>query len=403
MPPKLRLAADPDQTLPYGRHAIDQADIDAVAAALTSGCLAHGPRVGAFERAFAACVGAREAVACSSGTAALHLALAALDVGDDDICVVPAVTFLSTATAARFCGAEVVFADVDPVSGLMTARTCEQARRRAGRPVKAVLPVHLGGRICDVASIADAAKGAAVVEDACHALGGADAGGKAVGGCAASDGACFSFHPVKTIAAGEGGMVSLADPDRAERMRRLRNHGVARDAVLMGDADLSFDAGGAPNPWSYEQVELGFNYRMNELEAALGLSQLGKLEAFVERRRTLAALYDARLAGLAPLVEPTRAARGDRPALHLYQVRIDFEAAGRSRAEVMRCMAAAGIATQVHYIPVYRQPYFRSRYGDMRLPGAEAFYARVLALPLFPAMEDADVERVCEALEAALA
>ena len=402
MPPKLRLAAGPDHPLSYGRHAIDQADIDAVTAALTSGCLAHGPRVGQFERAFAACVGAAEAVACSSGTAALHLALAALDVGEGDICIVPAVTFLSTATAARFCGAEVVFADVDPVSGLMTADTLEQACRRAGRAVKAVLPVHLGGRICDVAAIAHSAGGALVVEDACHALGGADSAGRAVGACAASDAACFSFHPVKTIAAGEGGMVSLADPDRAARMRRLRNHGVARDD-LMGDADLSFDAGGAPNPWSYEQVELGFNYRMNELEAALGLSQLGKLAAFVERRRTLAAMYDARLAGLAPLVEPVRAAGGDRPALHLYQVRIDFEAAGRTRAEVMRAMTGAGVSTQVHYIPVYRQPYFRGRYGDMRLPGAEAFYARVLALPLFPAMEDGDVERVCEALEAALA
>jgi UDP-4-amino-4,6-dideoxy-N-acetyl-beta-L-altrosamine transaminase len=403
MPPKLRVAAEPDPPLPYGRHAIDQADVNAVTAALTSGCLAHGPRVGQFERAFAACVGAREAVACSSGTAALHLALAALDVGEGDICVVPAVTFLSTATAARFCGAEVVFADVEPVSGLMTAESLAQAQPRAGRPVKAVLPVHLGGRICDVAAIAEAAGGAAIVEDACHAVGGADAGGALVGACAASDGACFSFHPVKTIAAGEGGMVSLNDPDRAERMRRLRNHGVSRDAALMGDAELSFDAEGTPNPWSYEQAELGFNYRMNELEAALGLSQLGKLDAFVARRRTLAALYDPRLAALAPLVEPVRAAPGDRPALHLYQVRIDFDAAGRTRAQVMRSMADAGIATQVHYIPLYRQPYFRGRYGDMRLPGAEAFYARALALPLFPAMEDDDVERVCEALEEALA
>jgi UDP-4-amino-4,6-dideoxy-N-acetyl-beta-L-altrosamine transaminase len=398
----LRIAPAPERPLPYGRHDIDQSDVDAVTAALTSGCLAHGPRVGAFERAFANRVGAREAVACSSGTAALHLALAALDVGEDDICIVPAVTFLATASAARFCGAEVVFADVDPASGLMTSRTLAAAIRRAGRPVKAVLPVHLGGRICDVAALAHVAKGSAVVEDACHALGGVDADGDAVGGCAASDAACFSFHPVKTIAAGEGGMVALGDPDRAERMRRLRNHGVSREPALLRDADLSLDAGGEPNPWSYEQVELGFNYRMNEMEAALGLNQLGRLDRFVARRQALAGLYDRRLAELAH-VTPIRGAAGDLPSLHLYQVCIDFEATGRSRAEVMRALSTVGVQTQVHYIPLYRQPYFRGRYGDMRLPGAEAFYAGVLALPLFPAMEDADVERVCDALETALA
>jgi len=383
--------------LPYGRQWIEEDDVAAVVAALRSDMIAHGPRVTGFEQAFAAAVGAREAVACASGTAALHLALASLDVGPGDVCVVPAITFLSTATAARFCGAEVAFADVDPETGLMTPETLEAALAKAGR-AKAVLPVHLGGRLCDMEGIADVAAraGALVVEDASHAVGGVDAAGAPVGACARSAAATFSFHPVKTLAAGEGGMVALNDPERAGRMRRLRNHGVTHDPALMVEAG-SLDDAGARNPWAYEQVELGFNYRMNELEAALGLSQLGKLSRFVARRRVLADLYLCALSPLAPLVRPVPLGQGA-PGLHLFQVLIDFEAAGVSRAEVMRRLAAEGIATQVHYIPLYRQPYFKDRYGEMRLAGAEAFYARVLALPLFPAMADSDVERVGAAL-----
>ena len=392
--------AAPLDVLPYGRHAIDEADIAAVVAALRSDRLAHGPLVGKFERAVASAVGAESAAACSSGTAALHLALAALDVGPGDLCVVPAITFLATATAARFCGAEVIFADVDSASGLMTAAGLESALAGAGGPVKAVLPVHLGGRICDLDSIVPVARaaGAAVVEDACHALGGTDAAGRAVGGCALSDAAAFSFHPVKTIAAGEGGMITTNDPDRASRMRRLANHGVTKEPGRLLDSTLSLDEESTVNPWSYEQIELGFNYRMNEMEAALGLSQVGRLNRFVRRRQGLASLYDLALEPLAHVVSPVRSRPGDRPSLHLYQVRIDFEAVGVARAAVMRGLADRGIETQVHYIPVYRQPYFRARYGDQRLAGAEAFYSQVLALPLFPAMADQDVLRVTEAL-----
>ena len=307
-------------------------------------------------------------------------------------------TFLSTATAALHCGAEVVFADVDPETGLATAETVTAAFR-AAPAARAVLPVHLSGRLCDTAAIAEIARtrGAAVVEDACHALGGSDAGGAPVGACPHSEAAVFSFHPVKTIAAGEGGMITLADGDRAERMRRLRNHGVTRDAQLMGESD-SFAEDGLPNPWSYEQRELGFNYRMNEMEAALGLSQLGKLDRFVARRAALAARYDRLLAGLAPLVRPAPTPARQRPALHLYTVLIDFEAVGRSRAEVIRALVERGVGTQVHYIPLYRQPFFRDRYGEMRLPGAEAYYARCLSLPLFPAMADVNVDQVVLAL-----
>ena len=382
--------------LPYGRQWIDDDDVAAVVAALKSDFIAHGPRVGAFERAFAEKVGAGEAVACASGTTALHLALAALDVGPGDVCVVPAITFLATATAARYCGAEVVFADVDPERGLLTPETCAEAMSRAPGAVKAILPVHLGGRICDMAGIAAAAAEAAIVEDAAHAVGGIDAAGARVGACVHSAAAAYSFHPVKTLAAGEGGMVTTNDSARAERMRRLRNHGVTHDPALMTEAD-SLDEHGARNPWIYEQIELGYNYRMNELEAALGLSQLGKLDRFVARRTALAAQYETLLTPFAPLVKPTPRGPG-KPGLHLFSVLIDFEAAGVTRAEVMRQLSADGVATQVHYIPLYRQPYFKSRYGEMRLPGAEAYYARVLALPLFPAMTDQDAPRIVEAL-----
>lgn len=389
--------------LPYARQWIDDDDVAAVVAVLRSDWLAHGPSVGEFERAFATAVGAAEAVACSSGTAALQLALAGLDVERGDVCIVPTVTFLSTATAPRLLGAEVVFADVDAESGLLTPTTLAEALARAGGQAGAVLPVHLGGRLCDMGSLEPLARsaGAILVEDAAHALGSIGPAGPG-GGCVLADAACFSMHPIKAIAAGEGGMVALNDPTRAERMRRLRNHAVTHDAGVFVDPELSLDAAGARNPWSYEQQELGFNLRMDEMSAALGLSQLGKLARFKARRQALAASYDEALAPLAPLVRPVRTSDRQDACLHLYQVLIDFEAAGVGRADVMRRMGGAGVATQVHYIPVHRQPYFRGRYGELQLPGAEAFYGRVLALPLFPAMSDDDVGRVVEALIDAL-
>jgi UDP-4-amino-4,6-dideoxy-N-acetyl-beta-L-altrosamine transaminase len=388
------------KALPYGRQLIEDDDVEAVVAALRSDWLAHGPRVTAFEQAFATATTAKAAVACSSGTTALHLALAGLDVGPGDLCIVPAITFLSTATAALLCGAEVAFADVDPDTGLMTPQTLAAAM--AGRRVRAVLPVHLGGRLCDMPGLSAMARaaGALVIEDAAHAVGGVDGAGVPVGACARSDAACFSLHPVKTLAAGEGGMVTLNDPERAARLRRLRNHGVTHDAAMMTEPD-SLDDAGVRKPWVYEQMELGWNYRMDEMSAALGLSQIGKLQRFVDRRTALADLYDEALAPFAPLVRTLPCGPG-RPALHLYQVRVDFEAAGVPRETVMRRMAEGGVNTQVHYIPLNRQPVFKRRYGETRLPGAEAFYAQVLALPLFPAMTDGDVERVVEALTAAL-
>jgi UDP-4-amino-4,6-dideoxy-N-acetyl-beta-L-altrosamine transaminase len=394
--------------LPYGRQTIEDDDVAAVAAALRSDFLTTGPTVEAFEAAFAETVGARHAVACSNGTAALHLAMLALDLKPGEAVVVPSITFAATANCARFQGGEVVFADVDPSSGLMTEATLTAALQRLdGRRLAAVAPVHMTGAVADLPAIrrlADA-HGAAVVEDACHALGTTmafDTTPERAGDCRHSAMACFSFHPVKTIATGEGGMVTTNDAALAARLALFRSHGITREAAAFQAPDLSLDTDGAANPWAYEMQALGFNYRLPDVLCALGLSQLAKLDRFVARRRGLAARYRTLLAPLAPLVTPTAAPATCDPALHLFVALIDFEAAGLTRAAVMRALAARGIGTQVHYIPVHRQPYYQARYGALDLPGADAWYAKALTLPLFPGMADDDPERVVGALRMVL-
>jgi UDP-4-amino-4,6-dideoxy-N-acetyl-beta-L-altrosamine transaminase len=394
--------------LPYGRQTIEEDDIAAVAAALRGELLTTGPLVPAFETAFAATVGAEHAVACSSGTAALHLALLALDVRPGEAVIVPAVTFVATANCARYVGAEPVFADVDPESGLMTEQTLRAALARlGGRRLAAVLPVHLTGSVGDLPAIRAIADGlgASVVEDACHALGtwtDFGAGAEHAGDARRSAMATFSFHPVKTIATGEGGMVTTNDAVLARRLALLRSHGITREAAAFQAVDISLQPDGAANPWANEMQALGFNYRLPDVLCALGLSQLAKLARFAARRRTLAARYRGSLAPLAPLVRPAAVPAGCDPAPHLFVVLADFEAAGTSRASVMHALEARGIGTQVHYIPVHRQPYHRERCGDVDLPGADAWYARCLSLPLFPAMADEDVDRVAAALGKAL-
>lgn len=395
--------------LPYGQQSIDEADIAAVAAALRSPLLTQGPAVEAFEHALAARLGAGAAVVCANGTAALHLAALGLGLGPGDAVVVPAVTFLATANAMRFTGAEVAFADVDPDTGLLTPEHAEAAIARAeaaGWTVRAVIPVQLAGQTVapePLAALA-AAHGLAVVEDACHALGStvraADGTAVPVGACRWSTMATFSFHPVKIIATGEGGAVATNDPVLAARLRRLRSHGMVRESEAFEDAKLAFDGGadGAANPWYYEMPELGFNYRLSDLQCALGLSQLDRLDAFVAARRALAGRYDRLLAPLAPLLRPLGRVPGGDPAWHLYVVLIDFAALGRSRAALMTALRQRGIGTQVHYIPVHRQPYYRRRYGALALPGAESYYRRALSLPLFPGMTTADVYRVAATL-----
>jgi UDP-4-amino-4,6-dideoxy-N-acetyl-beta-L-altrosamine transaminase len=381
--------------LPYGRHSIGDDDVAAVAAVLRGDFLTTGPWVDEFERKFAIATGAVHAVACNSGTAALHLAVHAQDIGPGDAAIVPTITFLATANVVRMCGADVFFADVDPDTALMTPQTLLGAIQRAQESklrVKLALPVHICGQICDMPALHQVAKAfdIALVEDACHSLGVPN-----VGATTHSKAACFSTHPVKAIATGEGGMVTTSDAGAASRMRRLRSHGMVREPADFQRHDMAFD-GGEPNPWYYEMAEIGWNYRLPDVLCALGISQLGKLDSFWRRRVAIAQLYNRLLGSLAPVIRPVP--HGPLHGWHLYAVLIDFKVLGSTRKQVMKWLRARNIGTQVHYIPVHRQPYYRQRYGVLELPGADAFYARCLSLPIFPTMSDDDVVRVAEAL-----
>jgi UDP-4-amino-4,6-dideoxy-N-acetyl-beta-L-altrosamine transaminase len=392
--------------LPYGRQLIEEDDIAAVGDAMRGDLLTTGPLVETFEQRLARTVGARETVACSSGTAALYLAARALGIGPGHTVIVPSITFVATASAPHLAGAEIIFADVDPESGLMRASDLETALSRARHGhADAVFPVHYAGQSCNMASIAEVARKRRIkiVEDAAHALGTVwtepNGGLLPIGANAFGDLTVFSFHPVKTVAMGEGGAISASDPELIRRLRQLRNHGITRQPIEFKRIDAGFDATGAVNPWYYELETPGFNWRISDINCALGVSQLAKLQRFINARRVLAARYDELLASLAPLVRPLKREPRSLTAWHIYPVRIDFSDARVDRAEVIRGMAAEGIGTQVHYIPVHRQPYYAARYGTASLPGADAYYASTLTLPLHPAMSDDDVARVVAALK----
>ncbi|HUJ04352.1 MAG TPA: UDP-4-amino-4,6-dideoxy-N-acetyl-beta-L-altrosamine transaminase [Rhizomicrobium sp.] len=397
--PALRIARG---FLPYGRQLIEDDDVAAVTEALRGDFLTTGPYVSRFEEALAASVGAAHAIVCANGTAALHMAARALRLGPGTKIIVPAITFLATASAPHLNGAEIVFADVDPETGLMRPEDLEEAFARAGQ-ADAVFNVHLNGQCGALEEIAQIARAhdAKIVDDACHAIGtsyvASDGTISAIGSNRFCDLSVFSFHPVKTIAMGEGGAVTANDPELARRLRLARNHGMTRDAAEFTDAEAAFE-NGEPNPWYYELAEPEFNWRANDIQCALGLSQLAKLERFVARRRAIAAHYDLALAQLAPVLRPLGRARRSLPAWHLYVVRIDFERARLSRAQLMRALAADGIGTQVHYVPVHRQPYYAGRYGATHLPGAERYYERALSLPLFASMNESDADYVAERL-----
>ncbi len=383
--------------IPYGRQDVAADDIEAVVAVLRSDWLTQGPTVPRFEAALAAYCGARHAVAVNSATAALHVACRALGLGAGDTLWTSPNTFVASANCALYCGAEVDFVDIDPrtynISVDALAEKLEAAEAE-GRLPKIVVPVHFSGQSCDMARIGALAKryGFRIIEDAAHAVGGKYLGAP-VGNCRYSDVTVFSFHPVKLITTGEGGAALTNDPELAERMARLRSHGITQDPRRMqGEPD---------GPWSYEEIELGWNYRMTDIAAALGLSQLRRVDEYVDRRTALAARYQRLLAnsGLAlPWIDQRCAS-----AWHLYVVGWNADASRLSRREAFVELRRRGIGVQVHYIPVHTQPVFRERgFNAGQFPNAEAYYARALTIPLFPGLAEEQQDAVVEHLTAML-
>lgn len=387
--------------IPYGRQEITEADLAAVQAVLQSDWLTQGPAVPAFEAAVARRVGAAHAVAVNSATSALHLACLALDLGPGDRLWTSPITFVASANCARYCGAEVDFVDIDPHTRNLCPQALAEKLRIAegqGRLPKIVVAVHFGGLACDMPALKALAGryGFRLIEDASHAIG-ASVAGVPVGAGQASDITVFSFHPVKIITTGEGGMALTNQPELARRMACLRSHGITREAVEMEAAFRSEGDG----PWYYQQIELGFNYRMTDLQAALGLSQLDRLDDYIARREQLAAAYDQALATL-PLVLPARLP-GYQSAWHLYLVALS-DAAGCDRLNLFNALREAGIGVNVHYIPVHLQPYYRRLgFAPGQYPQAENYYSRALTLPLYPTLGSDDQMQVVSALNAELA
>lgn len=373
--------------IPYGRQSIDEDDIKAVTEVLQGDFLTTGPKVKEFEDRLCDATGAKYAVACSNGTAALHLACLVADIQKDDKVIVPSVTFLASANAARYCGAEIVFSDVNPQTGLMEAEHLEEALARCnGVTPKAVFPVHLSGQCVDLKSMKEIceSRDIKIIADACHAIGG-ELHDKQVGACSVEDFSVFSFHPVKTIATGEGGAITTNDEAAASRMKRLRHHGM--------------QATPEEGPWCYEMSELGYNYRLTDIQSALGVSQLKKLERFIKRRREIVQLYNDELKGLDNIIARPIDVPYANPGRHLYAIQLDFAALGIKRADLMGALKESGILTQVHYIPVHTQPYYTNLYGTLDLKGAQEYYSKTLTLPLYPSMSDDDVLYVVKNLK----
>ncbi len=396
--------------LPYGRQQINEDDLRAVAEVLKSDWLTQGPTINQFECEIAEQIGAAEVVACCNGTAALHLSMMALGIGQGDVVITSPITFMASANCARYVGADIVFTDVDPEIGLITPDLLEEALRNIPKgKAKAVIPVHFAGQPVDLPGIFEVADrhGAKIVDDACHAIGASfevEGAVQRIGGNCYSAMSAFSFHPVKHIAMGEGGAVATNDGLLAEQLRCLRTHGIQRERFL--NTEMAVAADGQLNPWYHELQQLGFNYRLSDIHAALGCSQAKKLGANVERRNELASLYRKLLAErfgedeVAPLGVRLRVVN----AYHLFVVRIDFERFGVDRASVMNRLREAGIGTQVHYIPVHLQPYYRQHggTGPGNFPGAERYYRQALSIPMYPALTEEDCTRVVDELEKSL-
>jgi perosamine synthetase len=372
--------------LPYGRQSIEEDDIQAVVNVLRSDWLTTGPKVAEFEEAFAARIGAKYAVSFSSGTAALHGAAFAAGLKPGDEAITTPITFAATPNCVLYQGATPVFADVSTDTLNLDP---EKVAARITPRTRAVLPVDYAGHPADLDAMLELAArhGLVVIEDACHALG-AEYRGRRTGSIA--DMTVFSFHPVKHVATGEGGMVTTDRSDCAQTLRRFRNHGISSDARQRA----------AEGQWRYEMVLLGFNYRLPDFACALGLSQLKKLEANLSRRREVAARYAAAFRDLAGVIPPAVRV-GVNPAWHLYPIRLSLERLSANRAQVFRALRAENIGVNVHYIPMHRHPYYRDRFGyrESEYPIAEDAYERLISLPMFHGMSDRDVEDVIAAVE----
>ena len=382
--------------IPYGKQTISEADIAAVVRVLQSDYLTQGSQVPAFESSLKNYCGAAHAVAVCNATAALHIACQALGLGKGDILWTTPITFVASANCALYCGATVDFVDIDPHTlNLSIPRLAEKlaAAQVSGCLPKIVIPVHLCGEPCDMVALHQLSQqyGFKIIEDASHAVGASYQGGK-VGNCKYSDITVFSFHPVKIITTAEGGACLTNSPELANTLARLRSHGITRNPD-----EMTHEPDGA---WYYQQIELGYNYRMTELQAALGVSQMTRLDEFVARRHALADRYDALLADL-PLTLPHRNPN-NRSALHLYPVQVQPES-GKTRQQVFDYLRAHGIGANVHYIPVHTQPYYRQRFGFAHgdFPAAEAYYARAISLPLYFSLSEDEQDSVVATLKQA--
>jgi UDP-4-amino-4,6-dideoxy-N-acetyl-beta-L-altrosamine transaminase len=379
------------QYIPYGRQSINEDDIAAVVEVLRSDWLTQGPLISRFEQSVSEYCGAKYGVAVCNATSALHLVCRAMGLGPGDSLWTSPNTFVASANCALFCGASVDFVDIDPYTYNMSVEVLsaklEQAEK-AGHLPKIVVPVHFAGQSCEMKAIAELSVryGFRVIEDACHAIGGQYTGMK-IGTCLHSDAVVFSFHPVKVVTAGEGGMVLTNDRGLYEKISLLRSHGITRDPRAMS---------GIPHGgWYYEQIDLGYNYRMTEMQAALGMSQMRRLDAFVKRRQMLARHYHIAFKDL-PLHLPWQHPDTD-SAWHLYVVRLQLEELGMTRKEAFDALHSRGIGVQVHYIPVYLQPFYESLgFCSGHCPQAERYYAEALSLPLHPSITKDDEDRIIE-------
>lgn len=395
---------NPNRRIPYGQHFIDEDDIASVVAQLRNGSLTQGRTIDEFERRVADYVGVRYAVAVANGTVALHLACLAGGLKSGENLVTSPNTFVASANCALYVGANPHFADIDPVTLNLSPDRLHETCRELGR-VKAIVPVHFAGLACDMGPVQDVAKrfDAFVLEDASHALGGTYSDGSRIGNCRYSDMTVFSFHPVKQITTGEGGMVTTNDEALYRDLLRLRSHGINKgnDPFLYPEQAVT---GGVPNRWYYEMQEIGFNARLTEIQAALGMSQLTKLNRFLERRRELVHRYDTAFDREPAGIRAGQKAGRDHSGHHLYVIRAPFGNAGRiSRAAYMQRLYNLGIVTQVHYIPVPLQPVYRKLGHTMQQLGeTERYYNECLSIPLYFHLTNAESDWVVETLVSAM-